>query len=217
MRAPEYRSVACPLGTKRERAGPTGTDVRGEYWRPIRCCFRSGPDTDLDWVCRGSALRAALAADVPSNRGARPGRPGADRRRQLGRARRRNPTLNVARTVPPSKRDPPTRARSRRRAPTSRKSPALLSARSSPPRRRLPCLARSAGALRSSPQLLAFGRHQCSSGSERERGRPAATSAFASAGASAMIGVSPAPAEGMSGRSSRTTSIGGASVNRGTL
>ena len=60
----------------------------------------AGLRTDLDWVCRGSALRAALAADVPSNRAARPGRPGADRRRQLGRARRRNPTLNVARTVP---------------------------------------------------------------------------------------------------------------------
>ena len=96
-------------------------------------------------------------------------------------------------------------------------SPAFMAARASRRRRLHPSLARKAGALRSSPQLLAFGRHQCSSGSERERGRPAATSAFASAGASAMIGVSPAPAEGMSGRSSRTTSIGGASVNRGTL
>ena len=58
---------------------------------------------------------------------------------------------------------------------------------------------------------------QSSNGSERLRGPPAATIAFASAGASATIGVSPAPADGISGRSSRITSIGGTSVNRGTV
>ncbi len=54
------------------------------------------------------------------------------------------------------------------------------------------------------------------SGSERRRSPPAAASAFAIAGASPMMGVSPAPADGRSLRSSMTTSIGGTSVNRGT-
>ncbi len=44
----------------------------------------------------------------------------------------------------------------------------------------------------------------------------AAKMAFAMAGATAMIGVSPAPAEGWSFRSIRTTSIWGMSENRGT-
>jgi hypothetical protein len=55
-----------------------------------------------------------------------------------------------------------------------------------------------------------------SSGSERIRVPVAMKIAFATAGATATIGVSPAPAEGMSGRSRRTTSIGGTSVKRGT-
>src|SRR5450759_442680 len=54
------------------------------------------------------------------------------------------------------------------------------------------------------------------SGSERMRRPPAAWMALAIAGAMAMIGVSPAPAEGRSGRSSTVTSIGGTSANRGT-
>ena len=55
-----------------------------------------------------------------------------------------------------------------------------------------------------------------SSGSERNRRPVAAKSAFASAGATATIGVSPAPADGASGWSSSSTSIGGTSVTRGT-
>ncbi len=54
------------------------------------------------------------------------------------------------------------------------------------------------------------------SGRLRRRTPVAAKIAFPIAGATAMIGVSPAPAEGRSLRSSRTSSIGGTSVNRGT-
>ena len=45
---------------------------------------------------------------------------------------------------------------------------------------------------------------------------PAASIAFAIAGATAMSGVSPAPADGWSGRSMGMTSISGMSLNRGT-
>jgi len=54
------------------------------------------------------------------------------------------------------------------------------------------------------------------SGSERMRRPVAAWMALAIAGATAMIGVSPAPVEGRSGRSSTVMSIGGVSANRGT-
>jgi hypothetical protein len=54
------------------------------------------------------------------------------------------------------------------------------------------------------------------SGKDRSRTPDAAKIAFAIAGATAPIGVSPAPAGGSSGRSIRITSIGGTSMNRGT-
>src|SRR5207247_7191374 len=53
-------------------------------------------------------------------------------------------------------------------------------------------------------------------GRDRRRVPVAAKTAFATAGAIAMSGVSPAPAEGTSRRSMRTTSMGGTSSNRGT-
>lgn len=57
---------------------------------------------------------------------------------------------------------------------------------------------------------------QGSSGSERRQQPVAEWSAFASAGATATIGVSPAPADGMSRRSMSSTSSAGTSVKRGT-
>src|SRR5688500_9944658 len=53
-------------------------------------------------------------------------------------------------------------------------------------------------------------------GMERTRFWVALKSAFAMTGAIAMIGVSPAPTEGTSSRSTRTVSISGTSLKRGT-
>ena len=53
-------------------------------------------------------------------------------------------------------------------------------------------------------------------GRARRRRPVAAKMAFPMAGATAISGVSPAPADGMSGRSTSTTSISGMSLNRGT-
>jgi hypothetical protein len=54
------------------------------------------------------------------------------------------------------------------------------------------------------------------SGSDRRRRPVASKMALAIAGATAIIGVSPAPADGKLGRCNRTTSIGGTSEIRGT-
>jgi hypothetical protein len=53
-------------------------------------------------------------------------------------------------------------------------------------------------------------------GIERIRTEQASKTAFAIAGATAIMGVSPAPAEVRSGRLTRMVSIGGTSLKRGT-